>query len=92
MARYAEKVAEAGMEPIREAGFEKHLLTRLGHGEGLNYHEKPDITTKSLWGDMGSEYTQFKLEKGMIMVLHPSFQVALKILRRNVLYMLRLVL
>jgi len=65
-------VAEAGMTPIIEAGYEKYLLTRLGHGQGANYGEKPVIPSKSLWGNMGMDDLQFRMREGMIMTLHPA--------------------
>lgn len=66
------KVAEAGMGPILKAGYEEYLLTRLGHGQGANYGEKPVIPSKSLWGTMGMENLQFKMKDGMVITLHPA--------------------
>lgn len=64
------EVAKAGMEPIIKAGLEKELITRLGHGTGINYGEPPVIPNESIYGGARTEYNQFELKKGMAMILH----------------------
>ena len=60
------EIADAARTRIREAGFEKHLRSRFGHGFGLDMTEMPYEI---------DEHNTMLLQPGMIMTIHPALRI-----------------
>ncbi len=60
-----EEIDEAVLKILRDAGYERNILHRTGHGFGITGHEPP-------WIAMGSEHV---MEKNMIISIEPGVYV-----------------
>jgi Xaa-Pro aminopeptidase len=60
-----EEIDEAVLKIIKDAGYEKNILHRTGHGFGITGHEPP-------WVALGSEHV---MEKNMVISIEPGIYV-----------------
>lgn len=61
----AKEVNEKALEIIREAGLEKYVVHRTGHGIGIGLHEEPSLRFDN----------DLKLEAGMVFCIEPGIYV-----------------
>ena len=63
---YIPDVDRAARDIIKNAGYGKYFLTRLGHGIGYSVHEAPDIKKSN----------ERRLEKGMVFSIEPGIYLS----------------